>query len=105
MPMYRGMVLSGLVLVFISVVFAGIIFLNQNLEFSLWLFDFRYLTREVGYSLTLFAVLLAPVLLWFEKNVFADKAAMQAAEQEQYTNLDFRIRPISCLTLLTASPA
>jgi hypothetical protein len=91
--MYPGMAASGFVFVLTAVGFSMIIVLNQNLEFNFWLFDIQYLTNEVAYSLLFFSLLLTPVLLWFEKRVFADKAAMIAAEMEQYANLDFRIRP------------
>lgn len=92
-PMLRSMALAWLVFVLVAVIFAALLTLNRDLEFKFWLFDNRYLTPEVDFALLVFSLILTPILLWFEKKVFADKAAMVAAEMEQYTNLDFRIRP------------
>jgi len=70
-----------------------IIFARELQNFDIGLFNTQYFGHGVSYSLIAFTLVLAPGLLWFEKRLYSDRQAQIASESEQYTNLDFRIRP------------
>ena len=55
--------------------------------------DSQYLIPEVGMSLLILSLVFTPLLLWVEKKIYTDKASFKASESQQFTNLDFRIRP------------
>ncbi len=81
-------------LVGFSIILGGvIIYVMPGGESETGIFQWQYISTGLGLSTITFTTLLTPVLLWFEKRIYSDRASHMASEVEQYTNLDFRIRP------------
>lgn len=70
-----------------------LVYTSHGQGFNAGILQTDFLTPLLGYSTLLFSVVLTPLLLWFEKRIYSDRAAFIASEIEQFTNLDFRIRP------------
>ena len=94
MAIGRGIILAWFAVIGVATLIAlGIIFARELQNFGIGLFSTGYLSPGLGYSLILFAVLFTPLLLWVEKRLYSDRRAQSAYDAEQFTNLDFRIRP------------
>jgi two-component system sensor histidine kinase AlgZ len=94
MGLKQGFVFSWFVVVVVTICMSlALIFAKELQNFGISLFNTQYFTPAMGYSLILFSFIFTPGVLWFEKRLYSDRAAQIASESEQYTNLDFRIRP------------
>ena len=94
MTFTKGFVISWTI-IFVSAVCLtlGITLARELQNFDIVLFNTQYFGPGVVYSLIALPLVLTPGLLWFEKQLYSDREAQIASESEQYTNLDFRIRP------------
>ena len=71
----------------------GIAFAKELQNFDIGIVNTQYFGPGVCYSLVALSLVITPGLLWLEKRLYSDRKAQIASESEQYTNLDFRIRP------------
>ena len=89
-----GFILYWAIIVIVAIAIAlSMIFAMELENFGIRLFNTEYFTPKVGGCLIFFTFVSAPKLLWLEKKLYHDRAAMVASEYKQFNNLDFRIRP------------
>ena len=94
MSAIQGIIVSWLVIVVAAVLCAfAVIFAHELRGFGINVFNAHVAPPIFGYALIGHAVLVCPFILWLEKKIHSDRIAQMEMESEQFTNLDFRIRP------------
>ena len=90
----KGLIISWLLLVAVAFLCAfAVIFAHELRSFGINVFNAHVTPPIFGYALIGHAVLVVPFILWLEKKIHSDRIAQMEMESEQFTNLDFRIRP------------
>lgn len=109
----KGIITCWFLVVLIAILISlAMVFAKALQNFGIGLIDTNYFTPGMGYTLIASAIIFTPILLWLEKKLYSDKISQMAIDSEQYTNLDFRIRPHflfnslnSVAGLITQNPA
>ena len=92
--LFKGMLVCYIAIIFTAVICCAIIILaNELYRLNFSPLDTQYLPPELGVIMVGFAMVFSPALMWLEKRIYSDKQAVFDSETQQFTNLDFRIRP------------